>query len=248
MTSWLGAAGLTTIELVGTEVNPPPVNLSESVSALLSARFGERRHAARDRRGGRPLERAGAAGERRGHHGAVVAGLEIAVLVLFVEDRLSCERLPGGGRRRRLLDDDQLAGRRRADDDGAGGRRGQAAAGELERDGLGLVVGQAGERRHAARDGGGGRPLERAGAAGERGRDHRAVVAGLQVAVRVLFVDHRLSGERLPGGRRRRRLGVDDQLAGRRRADDDAAGDRRGQAAAGELERDGLGLVVGQVR
>ena len=39
MTSWLGAAGLTTIELVDAEVKPPPVNWSVSVSALLSARF-----------------------------------------------------------------------------------------------------------------------------------------------------------------------------------------------------------------
>ena len=75
---------------------------------------------------------------------------------------------------------------------------GQAAAGELERDGLGRVVGQAGERGHAARDGDRGRPLERAGAALERRRHHRAVVAGLQVAVLVLFVDDRLSAERPP--------------------------------------------------
>ena len=38
ITSWLAAAGLTTIELVGVEVKPPPVNWSVMVSALLSAR------------------------------------------------------------------------------------------------------------------------------------------------------------------------------------------------------------------
>ena len=37
---------------------------------------------------------------------------------------------------------------------------------------------------------------------GEHGRDHRAVVARLQVAVWVLFIDHRLDGECLPGGGR----------------------------------------------
>ena len=65
------------------------------------------------------------------------------------------------------------------------------------------------------------RPLERPGAAGERGRDHGAVVARLQVAVLILVVDHRLGREGQPGRRRRRRLRVDHQLAGRRRADHD---------------------------
>ena len=117
--------------------------------------------------------------------------------------------------------DHQLAGRRRADDDVVGRRRGQAAAGEVERDGLGRVVGQVGERGDAARDRdvvvpwSGPVPLSSAAVTTVR------VVARLQVAVLVLFIDHRLSGERLPGRRRRRRLGVDHQLAGRRRADHD---------------------------
>ena len=112
-----------------------------------------------------------------------------------------------------------------------------------------LVVGQVGECGHTARQQrrGGGRPMKPAGAAAQARRHHRAVVGRLEVAVLVLFVDHRLGCERLAGRRRRGRLRVDHQLAGRRRADDDRDGRRRGQAAAGELERDGLGLVVGQM-
>jgi hypothetical protein len=39
ITNWLAAAGLTTIDVVGTDVNPSPVNVSEIVSARVSARF-----------------------------------------------------------------------------------------------------------------------------------------------------------------------------------------------------------------
>ena len=49
MTSWLAAAGLTTIELVGDEVKPPPVNLSEMRLGLVVGQVRERRHAARRR-------------------------------------------------------------------------------------------------------------------------------------------------------------------------------------------------------
>ena len=57
MTSWLAAAGLTTIELVGDEVKPPPVNLSEMRLGLVVGQVRERRHAADNGGGGRPLER-----------------------------------------------------------------------------------------------------------------------------------------------------------------------------------------------
>ena len=115
--SWLAAAGLTTMVLEVAGVRLPLVNLSEMVSALLSARPVNVATPPDDRGGGRPLERAGAAGERGRHHRAVVAGLQVAVRVLFIDHRLGGERLPGGRRRRRLGVDHQLAGRRRADDD-----------------------------------------------------------------------------------------------------------------------------------
>ena len=91
-----------------------------------------------------------------------VARLDVAVLVLFRDDRLSGECLTGRCGCRRLLSDDQLAGRRRAHDDRVGYERMHSALCESERDRLSQIVGQAGKRRHAARNGDGGRPLERA--------------------------------------------------------------------------------------
>ena len=127
-------AGLTTTGLETAGVRLPLVNLSVIVSAVLSARFVNVATPPDDRRGGRPLERAGAAVQRRRHHRAVVARLQVAVWILLVDDRLSSKGLPHQRRRRWLRVDDQLAGRRGADDDRAGWHRGQAAAGELERD------------------------------------------------------------------------------------------------------------------
>ena len=150
ITNWLAAAGLTTIELVGDEVKPPPVNLSESVSALLSARFVNVATPPDNGGGGRPLERAGAAGERRRDHRGVVARLQVAVLIHFIDHRLGRERLPGRRRRRRLRLDHQLAGRRRGHGEGARGRAVDSAAGDLERvAGGGRGQRQVGEGGHA---------------------------------------------------------------------------------------------------
>ena len=67
------------------------------------------------------------------------------------------------------------------------------------------------------------RSLERAGAAGERRRDHRAAVARLEVAVLVLLIDHRLDvANGWPAVAVADGWVLDHQLAGRRRADDDA--------------------------
>ena len=128
--------------------------------------------------------------ERRRDHRAVVARLEVAVLVLFIDHRLGRERLAGRRRRRRLGLDHQLAGRRRADDDVGG--RGHAVRPPLVK--LSEIVSALLSARFVnvatppgQRDG--GRPLERAGAARQRRRHHRAVVAGFQVAELVLFID-----------------------------------------------------------
>ena len=69
------------------------------------------------------------------------------------------------------------------------GGRGQPAAGELERDGLGRVVGEVGERRHATDEGDRCRSQERTACRWRARRHDRAVVARLDVAVLVLLVD-----------------------------------------------------------
>ena len=50
-------------------------------------------------------------------HRAVVARLEVSVLVHFIDHRLGRKRLTGGRRCRRLSVDHELIGRRRADGD-----------------------------------------------------------------------------------------------------------------------------------
>ena len=164
----------------------------------------------------------------------VVAGLQVAVLVFFVDHRLGGERLPGRRRRRRLRVDHQLAGRRRADDDRELAAEVTPPLVNWSVDGLGRVVGRLVNVATPPDDRGRRASLERAGAAGQERRDQRAVVAGHEVAELVLFVDDRLGRERLTGRGRLRRLRVDHQLASRRRADDDAGRRPGGQAAAGE--------------
>ena len=123
---------------------------------------------------------------------AVVARLEVAVLVFLVDHRLGRERLPGRRRRRRLRSGSTswlaAAGLTTI---GTLAVECQAAARELERDGLGRVVGEVGERGHAARQRGRERALERAGATAQVRRHDRAVVAGLEIAVLVLFIRSR---------------------------------------------------------
>ena len=69
----------------------------------------------------------------------------------------------------------------------------------------------------------------------------------LDVAVLVFFVDDRLGRERLTGRRRRGRLGLDHQLAWRRRAHDGFGWRYHAQAACGEPKRDGFSDVVCQI-
>ena len=145
-------AGLTTTGLEIAGVSVPLVNLSVMVSAVSSARF-VKVATPPDAVALVAPERAGAAAQRGRDLRAVVARLQVAVLVLFIDDRLGGEGLPGRGRRRGLGVDDQLAGRRRADDDRCSrsprsGRR--SVNWSVMR--LGLVVGQVRERGHAARD------------------------------------------------------------------------------------------------
>ena len=141
------------------------------------------------------------------------------------DDRLGAERDAGRRRRRGLRADHQLARGRRADHDVVGCRGGaDGRAGELKRDGLGRVVRQVGERGDAAGDRHRGRSQKRPAAAVERGGHLGRVVAGLQVAVLVFDVDHRLRAEGRAGRRRRGGLGVDRQLARGRRADHDVVG------------------------
>ena len=131
-----------------------------------------------------------------GDLGRVVAGLKVAELVFDVDDRLGRERSAGCRRGGRLRHEHQLGRRRRADDDVVRCRGGQDGnAGELERDRLGLVVGQVGECGDAAGDRHRGGALQRATTQAQRRRHLGCVVAGLDVAVLVFDVDDRLGAE-----------------------------------------------------
>ena len=132
----------------------------------------------------------------RRHHRGVVARLDVAVLVDFLDHRLRGERLAGRGRRRGLRLDHQLAGRRRGHGDGVRGRAINTVAGDNERiAGGGRGERQAGEGGHAARCGDGKRAAQRrsAGVARQRHR-HRAVEGGDQVARAVLGLDGQAEG------------------------------------------------------
>ena len=72
------------------------------------------------------------------------------------------------------------------------GPDGQSTAREAEGDGPDRTAGEVGERRHAAREGHRGRADKRAVAEAQRCRDDRAAVAGLDVAVLIQLIDHRL--------------------------------------------------------
>ena len=98
--SRLAAAGLTTmlLELAAARAGKL-VKCSEIVSAVFVREISEGGDAARGRHRRRPLERTGAERQGGGRHlGGVVAGLEIAVLVFDVDDRLCGEG--DAGRRR----------------------------------------------------------------------------------------------------------------------------------------------------
>ena len=124
----------------------------------------------------------------------------------------------------------------------------QAGSGELEHDRLGQVVSEPRESGDAALCCHRGSALERACAA-IQGRGHRCAVGGcLQIAVLVLFVDHRLDSQGLTGcgtGRRRR---LDRQLGRRRGADGDRCGRVRGNARPGKLKCHRTGRVDREIR
>ena len=173
MTSWLAVVGLTAM-LFDVAALTPTASVVKAMfisSALLYDRpvkvatplTSVTREAAA-LQGRRPVGPAG-----RGHDVRAVADDDVAVRVLELDDRLGREHLGGGRRGRGLLGDDQAGPLGRADDDARRGGRGEVAAAELEREGLGRVVAEVGERGDAAHDRGGERPLERARAGGERG-------------------------------------------------------------------------------
>ena len=93
ITNWLAAAGLTTIVLEVALVRLPPVNLSEIVSALSSARFVNVATPPDTVTVVVPWSGPAPLCKRRRHHRAVVACLQVAELVLFIDHRLGRERL-----------------------------------------------------------------------------------------------------------------------------------------------------------
>ena len=231
--NWVAAAGLTTMLLeIAAVTLGELVNLIDVVSALLSERLVKV---------AMPPEAVTVVVPCNGPEptGIVAAVtwvalsvvIQVAVLVFNVDHGLRAEDDAGRCRGRRLRAHGQMARGRRADHDARGGHRGKyRRAREVDRDGLGLVVRQVGERGDAARGRDRRRPLERARATGQRsGSDCGAVVAGLEIAELVFDVDDRLSAEGDAGRRRGRRLSVDHQLARRRRADDDVVGCRCGE-------------------
>ena len=192
----------------------PAVNWSVSVPAVLSCRLLKDTIPPCTVALIRADQRPGAAGQRRGDHRAVIARLEVAVLVLLIHDRLGAERLSGGRRRRGLSVDDQLAGRRRVDRLLLVGRgvEGGVGGGDRRRTGLDVGVVEGGGalagRDRDAGDRVAGGVVEGAGRAGRAQLDRLRDGGCDRVAVGVLelhgdrpAVDPRDQGQRVANDR-----------------------------------------------
>ena len=197
---------------------------------------------ARDLHRDGPLERPRAALQGCLHLGAVVRDLEIAVLVLFLDDGLGREGHAGGSRRGRLGRDHELVGRCGRHRDRVGGRRREAAAAYSERvAGPRSVQDQSGKRRDTIGHGRRQWTAQRAaaGLAGQ-GDGQAAVVSGDDIADVILDRDR--EAEAVAGGDARRRLGGYDQPGGQLvggQVGDQEVGNRR--AEAGDLIVSGTG-------
>ena len=187
-TTLVAGAGVTWPGAETTAGRVPPVNLQAEHPRRVVLEIIKRRDAVRHRGGQSALERAGAAGERCSHDGVVVADLDVAEPVLFVDHDWICVAVSRDDCRIRRCLDDELAGRTRADHH-AIGRSGRQSAGEDKRHGAGGVVRQVGVRGDPTDQGYRRCALKRAVAGAERRDQDGAVIAGFEVAELIDFID-----------------------------------------------------------